>query len=56
MAGWIVGITFSSIILIIGVYGVFNSKRRHVRNKWAWWFILFGCCALVSAVINYQFK
>jgi len=56
MAGWIVGITFSSIVLIIGVYGVLDSKRRHVRNKWAWWFILFGCCALVSAVIYYQFK
>ncbi|CAI6079073.1 hypothetical protein PAECIP112173_02609 [Paenibacillus sp. JJ-100] len=56
MAGWIVGITFSSIVLLIGIYGVMNSRRKGVRNKWAWWFVLFGCCALVSAVINYQFK
>ncbi|MBR2563352.1 MAG: hypothetical protein IKE29_01855 [Paenibacillus sp.] len=56
MAGWIVGITFSSIVLLLGIYGVMNSRRKRVRNKWAWWFVLFGCCALVSAVINYQFK
>ncbi|WP_342552476.1 hypothetical protein [Paenibacillus sp. FSL R7-0652] len=56
MAGWIVGITFSIIILIIGIYGVINSRHRRVSTKWAWWFVLFGCCALVSAVINYQFR
>ncbi|WP_405170499.1 hypothetical protein MHI12_23455 [Paenibacillus sp. FSL H8-0280] len=56
MAGWIVGISFSSIVLLIGINGALNGRRRQARNKWAWWFILFGCCALVSAIINYQFR
>ncbi|WP_338588339.1 hypothetical protein V6669_23690 [Paenibacillus sp. Y5S-9] len=56
MAGWIVGISFSSIVLLIGIYGALNSRRRLTKNKWAWWFILFGCCALFSAIINYQFR
>lgn len=56
MAGWIVGISFSTIVLLIGIYGALNGRRRQVRNKWAWWFILFGCFALVSAIINYQFR
>ncbi|WP_186327850.1 hypothetical protein [Paenibacillus xylanexedens] len=56
MAGWIVGISFSTIVLLIGIYGALNSRRRQARKKWALWFILFGCCALVSAIINYQFR
>ncbi|MGN7413818.1 hypothetical protein [Paenibacillus sp. SAF-068] len=55
MAGWIVGISFSSIVLLIGIYGV-KSRRRQDRNKWPWWFVLFGCCALISVIINYQFR
>lgn len=56
MAGWIVGITFSTIVLLVGIYGSLSSRHRKVKNKWAGWFILFGCCALISAFINYQFR
>ncbi|WP_199794823.1 hypothetical protein [Paenibacillus faecalis] len=56
MAGWIVGITFSVIVLLIGIWGLLDSRRKRVKNKWAGWFILFGICAIISAFINYQFR
>lgn len=52
MAGWIVGTSLSVIVLLTGIGGLLTSIKRKEKNKWAWWFILFGCCAIISAFIN----
>lgn len=50
--GFIVGIIISVLVLIIGIIGILLSKKSGVKNKWAWWAVVFGVCALISAVIN----
>lgn len=55
MAGWIVGTSVSILVLLGGIVGLLVSKRKKTENKWAWWFILFGCCAIISAFINARF-
>ncbi|MET3211569.1 UNVERIFIED_CONTAM: Mg2+ and Co2+ transporter CorA [Paenibacillus sp. PvR008] len=56
MAGYIVGTIAAIITIIIGIYGLSVSKRKGEKNKWAPWLIIFGCCAIVSAFINYSIK
>lgn len=51
-AGFIVGITIATILLMTGVIVLLVSKRKVHKNKWAWWLIIFGICALISAAIN----
>lgn len=50
--GWIVGTSLAVLILIAGVIGLLVSRQNGRKSKWAWWFILFGCCAVISALIN----
>jgi len=50
--GFIVGIIISVSVLITGIMGLIVSKKKGAKNKWAWWAIVFGVCALISAVIN----
>lgn len=52
MAGFIVGTSLAVLILITGIVGLLISKQKGKKNKWAFWFILFGCCAIISAFIN----
>lgn len=52
---FMVGIGVAMILLLVGIIGLMASKKKGIPNKWALWLIIFACCALVSAVINYQF-
>ncbi|GIP42629.1 hypothetical protein J45TS6_10880 [Paenibacillus sp. J45TS6] len=52
MAGFIVGTSLAVLILVTGIVGLLISKQKRKKNTWAWWFILFGCCAIISAFIN----
>lgn len=52
--GWIVGTSVAVLVLLVGIVGVVTSKQKRQRNRWAGWFILFGCCAIISAFINYS--
>ena len=52
MAGFIVGTSLAVLVLLTGIGGLLISKQKRKKNKWAWWFILFGCCAILSAFIN----
>ncbi|WP_454191658.1 hypothetical protein [Paenibacillus sp. Marseille-Q7038] len=52
MAGFIVGTSLAVLVLLTGIVGLLISKQKRKKNKWAWWFILFGCCAIISAFIN----
>ncbi len=52
---FIVGISVAFLLLLVGIIGLIVSKKEGTPNKWALWLIIFACCALVSAVINYQF-
>lgn len=52
MAGFIVGTSLAVLILVTGIVGLLISKQKGKKNKWAFWFILFGCCAIISAFIN----
>jgi hypothetical protein len=54
-AGWIVGTGVAVLLLLAGIVGQIVSRQRRVKNKWAWWCILIGCMAIVSAFINAQF-
>lgn len=54
--GWIVGTSISLVVLLAGIVGIVTSKLKRQRNRWAGWFILFGCCAIASAFINYSLK
>lgn len=50
--GFIVGIIIAVLVLITGGIGLLVSKKKGAKNKWAWWAIAFGVCALISAGIN----
>ncbi|MCM3292272.1 hypothetical protein M3661_19305 [Paenibacillus sp. MER 180] len=50
--GFIVGSVIASVVLIAGIIGLVLSKRRGDTSTWAGWAVLFGVCALASAVIN----
>ena len=39
-------------ILCAGVVGLLARKNKKKRNKWAWIAIIFGICALISALVN----
>lgn len=52
MAGWIVGTSVAVLVLLTGIVGILVSNQKRTKNKWAWWFILFGVLAIVSAFIN----
>ncbi|WP_211750301.1 hypothetical protein [Paenibacillus sp. Marseille-Q4541] len=52
MAGFIVGTSLAVLVLLTGIVGLLISKQKRKKNKWAWWLILFGCCAIISAFIN----
>ena len=49
---FIVGTGIAILLLLLGIIGLLVSKQRGARNKWSWWLILFGCCAIVSAIFN----
>lgn len=50
---FIVGTAVAILLLVIGIFGLLVSKMKGTPHKWAWWLIIFACCALVSAVINH---
>lgn len=50
--GIISGMIFGILLLIISFVSLLVSKRKGEENKWARWVILFGCCAIISAIIN----
>ncbi|MGE6256332.1 hypothetical protein ACQKCU_00265 [Heyndrickxia sporothermodurans] len=50
--GIISGMIFGILLLIISFVSLLVSKRKGVENKWARWGILFGCCAIISAITN----
>jgi len=52
---FMVGTGIAILLLLVGIIGLMMSKKKGTPNKWAIWLIIFACCALVSAVINYQF-
>lgn len=52
---FIVGTGVAILLILVGISGMLVSKRRGTKNKWSWWLILFGCCAVVSAFINARF-
>lgn len=51
---FMVGTGVAVLLLLVGIFGLLMSKKKGTPNKWAWWLIIFACCALVSAVINYR--
>lgn len=50
--GFIVGTFVSIILLIVGIIILLYSSNKTQKNKWAWWLIIFGACALISGSIN----
>ncbi len=40
------------LVLIISFVSLFISRRKGTENKWARWVILFGCCAIITAIVN----
>lgn len=50
--GFIVGTSISIILLIVGIIMLLYSRNKTRKNKWAWYLIVFGVCALISGAIN----
>lgn len=50
--GFIVGTSISIILLIVGIIILLYSRNKIRKNKWAWWLVIFGICALISGAIN----
>ncbi|CAM4335094.1 DUF308 domain-containing protein [Paenibacillus tarimensis] len=50
--GWIVGTSLAVLILLAGVIGLAVSKQNRRKNRWGWWFVIFGVCAIISAFVN----
>jgi hypothetical protein len=53
-AGFNVGIIVTCTLIITGVIILFLNRNKEKKRKWAWWLIIFGLCALISAAINYN--
>lgn len=50
--GTILGAISGVLLLIIGIVSLLVSKLKNTENKWAWWVILFGCSAIMTAIVN----
>ncbi|WP_157800111.1 hypothetical protein [Sporolactobacillus pectinivorans] len=50
--GIILGLILGALLLIIGIVSLLVCKLKSIENKWAWWVILFGCCAIITAIVN----
>ncbi|MDN3954583.1 hypothetical protein [Sporolactobacillus laevolacticus] len=50
--GTILGAILGVLLLIVGSVSLLVSKSKGIENKWAWWVILFGCCAIMTAIVN----
>ncbi|WP_167815127.1 hypothetical protein [Sporolactobacillus shoreae] len=50
--GPILGMILGVLLLIVGIVSLLIGKFKSTENKWAWWVILFGCSAIMTAIVN----